>query len=153
MITKMVTAVIGTFAVISLSSICLHKSKKQSEDKRRDFLVNLCKEDAEKTLEESREYDKYINISSSTLINSSEEFLTNNFYFSEKKVSFEDIVSNETLNGWKYKVQPTMVTFYYYFWDISMSQKVMVKICFSLSRDEKSLMRSKYEYADVYQCI
>lgn len=152
MITKVVTA-IGTFAIITLSSFCLHKSKKQNEDKRKEILVNLCKEDAEKTLEESREYEKYVNISSSTLRNSSDEFLTNNFYFSEKKVSFEDIVSNETLNDWKYKVQPTMVTFYYNFWDISMSQKVMVKICFSLSRDEKSLMRSKYEYTDVYQCI
>lgn len=152
MITKVVTA-IGTFAIITLSSFCLHKSKKQNEDKRKEILAELCKEDAEKTLEESREYEKYVNISSSTLRNSSEEFLTNNFYFSEKKVSFEDIVSNETLNGWKYKVQPTMVTFYYNFWDISMSQKVMVKICFSLSRDEKSLMRSKYEYTDVYQCI
>lgn len=152
MITKVVTA-IGTFAIITLSSFCLHKSKKQNEDKRKEILAELCKEDAEKTLEESREYEKYVNISSSTLRNSSDEFLTNNFYFSEKKVSFEDIVSNETLNGWKYKVQPTMVTFYYNFWDISMSQKVMVKICFSLSRDEKSLMRSKYEYTDVYQCI
>ena len=120
MITKVVTA-IGTFAIITLSSFCLHKSKKQNEDKRKEILVNLCKEDAEKTLEESREYEKYVNISSSTLRNSSDEFLTNNFYFSEKKVSFEDIVSNETLNGWKYKVQPTMVTFYYNFWDISMS--------------------------------
>lgn len=152
MITKVVTA-IGTFAIITLSSFCLHKSKKQNEDKRKEILAELCKEDAEKTLEESREYEKYVNISSSTLRNSSDEFLTNNFYFSEKKVLFEDIVSNETLNGWKYKVQPTMVTFYYNFWDISMSQKVMVKICFSLSRDEKSLMRSKYEYTDVYQCI
>lgn len=152
MITKVVTA-IGTFAIITLSSFCLHKSKKQNEDKRKEILAELCKEDAEKTLEESREYEKYVNISSSTLRNSSEEFLTNNFYFSEKKVSFEDIVSNETLNGWKYKVQPTIITFYYNFWDISMSQKVMVKICFSLSRDEKSLMRSKYEYTDVYQSI
>lgn len=152
MITKVVT-VIGTFAIITLSSFCLHKSKKQNEDKRKEILAELCKEDAEKTLEESREYEKYVNISSSTLRNSSEEFLTNNFYFSEKKVSFEDIVSNETLNGWKYKVQPTIITFYYNFWDISMSQKVMVKICFSLSRDEKSLMRSKYEYTDVYQSI
>lgn len=152
MITKVVT-VIGTFAIITLSSFCLHKSKKQNEDKRKEILAELCKEDAEKTLEESREYDKYLNISSSTLRNSSEEFLTNNFYFSEKKVSFEDIVSNETLNGWKYKVQPTIITFYYNFWDISMSQKVMVKICFSLSRDEKSFMRSKYEYTDVYQSI
>lgn len=152
MITKVVTA-IGTFAIITLSSFCLHKSKKQNEDKRKEILAELCKEDAEKTLEESREYEKYVNISSSTLRNSSDEFLTNNFYFSEKKVSFEDIVSNETLNGWKYKVQPTIITFYYNFWDISMSQKVMVKICFSLSRDEKSLMRSKYEYTDVYQSI
>ena len=152
MITKVVTA-IGTFAIITLSSFCLHKSKKQNEDKRKEILAELCKEDAEKTLEESREYEKYVNISSSTLRNSSDEFLTNNFYFSEKKVLFEDIVSNETLNGWKYKVQPTIITFYYNFWDISMSQKVMVKICFSLSRDEKSLMRSKYEYADIYQCI
>lgn len=151
MITKVVTA-IGTFAIITLSSFCLHKSKKQNEDKRK-ILAELCKEDAEKTLEESREYEKYVNISSSTLRNSSDEFLTNNFYFSEKKVLFEDIVSNETLNGWKYKVQPTIITFYYNFWDISMSRKVMVKICFSLSRDEKSLMRSKYEYADIYQCI
>ena len=152
MITKVVTA-IGTFAIITLSSFCLHKSKKQNEDKRKEILAELCKEDAEKTLEESREYEKYVNISSSTLRNSSDEFLTNNFYFSEKKVLFEDIVSNETLNGWKYKVQPTIITFYYNFWDISMYRKVMVKICFSLSRDEKSLMRSKYEYADIYQCI
>lgn len=152
MITKVVTA-IGTFAIITLSSFCLHKSKKQNEDKRKEILAELCKEDAEKTLEESREYEKYVNISSSTLRNSSDEFLTNNFYFSEKKVLFEDIVSNETLNGWKYKVQPTIITFYYNFWDISMSRKVMVKICFSLSRDEKSLMRSKYEYTDIYQCI
>lgn len=152
MITKVVTA-IGTFAIITLSSFCLHKSKKQNEDKRKEILAELCKKDAEKTLEESREYEKYVNISSSTLRNSSDEFLTNNFYFSEKKVLFEDIVSNETLNGWKYKVQPTIITFYYNFWDISMSRKVMVKICFSLSRDEKSLMRSKYEYADIYQCI
>lgn len=152
MITKVVTA-IGTFAIITLSSFCLHKSKKQNEDKRKEILAELCKEDAEKTLEESREYEKYVNISSPTLRNSSDEFLTNNFYFSEKKVLFEDIVSNETLNGWKYKVQPTIITFYYNFWDISMSRKVMVKICFSLSRDEKSLMRSKYEYADIYQRI
>lgn len=49
MITKVVTA-IGTFAIITLSSFCLHKSKKQNEDKRKEILAELCKEDAEKPL-------------------------------------------------------------------------------------------------------
>lgn len=141
-----------TVGVVGLASIGLYKNKKNNEETRRELLISLCKEDAEKTLRESRECDKYVNISSS-LIDSDSKFIANNFYFSDKKVSFEDIVTKETVNGWKYYVQPTKVEFTYYFWNISMSRKIMVKVCFSLIGDEKSLMRSKYEYANVYQCM